>query len=107
MILGSGELLRSLMRHDLIDEIRLLIHPLVLGSGRRMFDDDLPLTRFKLTDSQPTTTGVIIARYQLTQALAVGRRRAAAAGGRRDSGSVEGIAVRRTRRFLRERLAAA
>ena len=68
VILGSGELLRSLLRHDLIDEIRLLIHPLVLGSGRRMFDDDLPLTRFKLTDSQPTTTGVIIARYQLTQA---------------------------------------
>ena len=67
VILGSGELLRSLLRHDLIDEIRLLIHPLVLGSGRRMFDDDLPLTRFMLADSTPTTTGVIIARYQLTQ----------------------------------------
>jgi dihydrofolate reductase len=67
VILGSGELLRSLMRHDLIDEIRLLIHPLVVGSGRRMFDDDLPLTRFKLADSTPTTTGVIIARYELTK----------------------------------------
>ncbi len=66
VILGSGELLRSLMRHDLIDEIRLLIHPLVLGSGRRMFDDDLPLARFRLADSTPTTTGVIIARYELT-----------------------------------------
>jgi dihydrofolate reductase len=72
VILGSGELLRSLMRHDLIDEIRLLIHPLVLGSGRRMFDDDLPLTRFKLSDSQPTTTGVIIARYRLTHEAPTG-----------------------------------
>ncbi len=66
VILGSGELIRSLIGHDLIDEIRLLIHPLVLGSGRRMFDDGLPLTRFALADSTPTTTGVIIARYRLT-----------------------------------------
>ncbi len=66
VILGSGELIRSLIAHDLIDEFRLLIHPLVLGSGRRMFDDGLPLTRFKLADSKPTTTGVIIARYRLT-----------------------------------------
>jgi dihydrofolate reductase len=67
VILGSGELVRSLMRHDMIDELRLLIHPLVLGSGRRMFDDGLPLTRFTLEGSRPTTTGVIIARYRLTQ----------------------------------------
>jgi dihydrofolate reductase len=66
VILGSGELIRSLIAHDLIDEFRLLIHPLVLGSGRRMFDDGLPLTRFTLADSTPTTTGVIIARYRLT-----------------------------------------
>jgi dihydrofolate reductase len=87
VILGSGQLLRSLLRHDLIDEIRLLIHPLVLGSGRRMFDDDLPLTRFTLADSTPTTTGVIIARYELTQeapkAAGEGLRQPTAAGATR------------------------
>jgi len=64
VILGSGELVRSLLGEDLIDEYRLLIHPLVLGSGRRMFDDRGPLVRFELVDSRPTPTGVIIARYR-------------------------------------------
>ena len=64
-ILGSGELVQSLMRHDLIDELILLIHPLVLGSGRHMFDHDGHLSKFKLARSVPTTTGVIIATYEL------------------------------------------
>jgi dihydrofolate reductase len=65
VILGSGELLRSLMRHDLIDEMVLLIHPLVLGTGRRMFADDGTLAKFELAESLPTTKGVIIATYRL------------------------------------------
>lgn len=66
MILGSGELVRSLMPHDLIDAFILLIHPLVLGSGRRMFSENgSHLSKFKLTRSVPTTTGVIIATYEL------------------------------------------
>ena len=65
-ILGSGELVRSLMQHDLIDAFILLIHPLVLGSGRRMFSENgSHLSKFKLTRSVPTTTGVIIATYEL------------------------------------------
>ncbi len=68
VILGSGELVRSLLGPGLIDEIRLLIHPLVLGSGRRMFDDGIALTRFALVDSRATATGVIIARYRLAPA---------------------------------------
>jgi len=64
-ILGSGELVRSLMRRNLIDQFILLIHPLVLGSGRRMFPDDGPGTKFRLANSTPTTTGVIIATYEL------------------------------------------
>jgi dihydrofolate reductase len=64
-ILGSGELVRSLMRHRLVDTFVLLIHPLVLGSGRRLFADDGTLAALKLTSSVPTTKGVVIATYQL------------------------------------------
>jgi dihydrofolate reductase len=63
-ILGSGELIRSLMRHDLIDEYVLSIHPLVLGSGRRLFPDDGPMAKLRLVDATTTTTGVVIATYQ-------------------------------------------
>jgi dihydrofolate reductase len=64
VVLGSGELVRSLMPHDLIDEYVLLIHPLVLGSGRRLFPDDGTLATLRLVDSKPTTTGVVIATYE-------------------------------------------
>jgi len=63
-ILGSGELVRSLMQRDLIDQFILLIHPLVLGSGRRMFSGDGTLAKFRLASSTPTTTGVIVATYE-------------------------------------------
>lgn len=63
VILGSGELIRSLMTRNLIDTYILLIHPLVLGSGRRLFTDGGPFVRFKLVDTRPTTTGVVIATY--------------------------------------------
>ncbi|MQA98392.1 MAG: dihydrofolate reductase [Streptosporangiales bacterium] len=63
-ILGSGELVRTLVRHGLVDTYQLMIHPLLLGTGRRMFpDDDGVFTRLRLTDSVTTTTGVIIATY--------------------------------------------
>jgi dihydrofolate reductase len=62
-VLGSGELVRSLMGHGLIDRYVLLIHPLVLGSGRRLFPDGVSTT-LRLVDSVTTTTGVVIATYQ-------------------------------------------
>lgn len=62
-VLGSGELVRTLAQHDLVDRYVLLIHPLVLGSGRRLFDD-ATFARLRLVDSVPTTTGVIIATYE-------------------------------------------
>jgi dihydrofolate reductase len=64
VVLGSGDLLQSLIRHGLVDEYMLLIHPLVLGSGRRLFPDDGSFARLRLVDSVATTTGVIIATYQ-------------------------------------------
>jgi dihydrofolate reductase len=63
-VLGSGELIQSLRRRDLIDEYLLLIHPLVLGSGRRLFSDGGPAATLRLVDATPTTTGVIIATYR-------------------------------------------
>jgi dihydrofolate reductase len=63
VVLGSGALIHSLLPHHLIDEFVLLIHPLVLGSGRRLFPDGAAVA-LRLTDSVTTTTGVVIATYQ-------------------------------------------
>jgi dihydrofolate reductase len=68
VILGSGVLIQSLMKRNLIDVFQLQIHPLVLGSGFRMFADDGALAKFNLTNSVTTTTGVIIATYNLANA---------------------------------------
>jgi dihydrofolate reductase len=62
-MLGSGELVRSLMRHDLVDEFVFMIHPLVLGSGRRLFDESDEFLALRLVDNVTTTTGVLIATY--------------------------------------------
>jgi dihydrofolate reductase len=70
VVLGSGALLQSLMRHNLVDEFILLIHPLVLGSGRRLFPDGRECTALRLIDTKTTTTGVIIATYQATKGSA-------------------------------------
>jgi dihydrofolate reductase len=64
VVLGSGELVRSLAARDLIDEYILMIHPLVLGSGQRLFGDDGAFAALRLVDAKPTTTGVIIATYR-------------------------------------------
>jgi dihydrofolate reductase len=63
VVLGSGDLLESLMRADLIDEWVLPIHPVVLGTGRRLFPDGVAPATLELTSTTPTTTGVIIATY--------------------------------------------
>lgn len=61
-VLGSGELSGELMRRGLVDEWLLMIHPVVLGTGRRLFGGvEVPL---RLVDSVPTTTGVVIATYE-------------------------------------------
>ena len=62
-VIGSASLVRSLHAAGLIDRYTLLIHPLTLGSGTRLFDSPAPLTEFDLSGSVATTTGVIIAHY--------------------------------------------
>jgi dihydrofolate reductase len=64
VVLGSGNLIRTLMRHRLIDELHVLIHPLVLGTGQRLFDEGGPNAQLLLQDTRVTTTGVIIATYR-------------------------------------------
>jgi dihydrofolate reductase len=64
VIMGSGRLIRSLLPHGLIDQYLLMIHPLVLGSGQRLFEPDDHVTKLRLLSSTPTTTGVILATYQ-------------------------------------------
>lgn len=63
-ILGSGALVRTLVRHRLIDRYQVMIHPLLLGAGHRMFPEDGPRIGLRLTDSVTTGTGVIIATYE-------------------------------------------
>jgi len=70
VVLGSGELIQQLMRHNLIDAYVLLIHALVLGSGRRLFPDGSSFAALKLVDTKTTTTGVVIATYQPAEAAA-------------------------------------
>jgi dihydrofolate reductase len=64
VIMGSGQLIRSLLPYGLIDEYLLMIYPLVLGSGQRLFDHHDHPAKLRLLASTPTTTGVIIATYQ-------------------------------------------
>jgi dihydrofolate reductase len=64
VILGSGELVRSLMRRNLIDQYVLSIHPLVLGSGSRLFNDGGSHAALRLVDTKTTTTGVLISTYE-------------------------------------------
>ena len=56
------------MRRNLIDHYTLLIHPLVLGTGRRLFKDGGAFTALRLVDAKIATTGVIIAQYERAEA---------------------------------------
>lgn len=69
---GSGELLQTLMRHNLVDEYRLWVFPVVLGSGRRLFADGAVPGGLRLVDSVVSTTGVIIGTYEPAGELVTG-----------------------------------
>ncbi|MCA0294489.1 MAG: dihydrofolate reductase family protein [Actinobacteria bacterium] len=63
VVFGSGTVVRGLAEHDLVDEYRLLVFPLVLGAGKRMFDDRGSSAKFRLIDSVVTSSGVVILTY--------------------------------------------
>jgi len=60
---GSSELVQLLFKNDLVDELRLKIHPLTLGKGKKLFDNEAIPAAFTLTESIVTTAGVIITSY--------------------------------------------
>lgn len=69
---GSGELVQTLLRHDLIDEYRLVTFPVLIGSGKRLFGNDTLPGSLKLVDSITTSTGATITTYQRAGELATG-----------------------------------
>lgn len=62
-VIGSGELVQTLIAHDLVDEYRLLIHPLLLGNGKRLFREGNEPVRLRLVDSKTSGKGVLILTY--------------------------------------------
>ena len=64
MVIGSGELVQTLIGENLVDVYRLMVHPIVLGKGKRLFRSDLDLSQLELIDSKATSKGVLQLRYK-------------------------------------------
>ncbi len=65
LVNGSAQLVRTLMKHDLVDEYRLMVFPVVLGSGKRLFTDGLARTELRLAEAKPVgSDGVVILTYR-------------------------------------------
>ena len=69
---GSGNLIQTLIRHDLIDVFWLMIYPITLGNGKRLFADGTPPMAFKVTESKVTPNGVVVANYERAGAISNG-----------------------------------
>ena len=69
LVAGSATLVRALVEHDLVDELRLMVFPIVLGSGKRLFGDSASTKALRLLESQPVgDDGVVILRYEPVRA---------------------------------------
>jgi dihydrofolate reductase len=71
-VYGSANLVQTLMKHDLVDAFWLKIHPLTLGSGKRLFTDGTIPAAFKVTESTVCPNGVIFVKYERAGAIAIG-----------------------------------
>ncbi len=69
---GSGNLIQTLLKHDLVDTFWLMVYPITLGNGKRLFADGTISASFKLTESQVSSQGVIIANYDRAGAVTTG-----------------------------------
>ena len=67
LIAGSADLVHTLMQHDLIDEYRLMVHPVVVGSGKRLFRDGSDTKALRLVDTKTFGSGVVLLTYQPAQ----------------------------------------
>ncbi len=63
-VYGSGDLAQTLLKNSLVDELHLLIYPLLLGTGKRLFADGTVPTSLKVTDSKLSSTGIVFAKYE-------------------------------------------
>ncbi len=64
LVYGSGDLVNTLMKHNLVDEYRLMVFPIVVGSGKRLFEGEIDTTVLELVDSKTFGTGVVVLTYQ-------------------------------------------
>ena len=72
-LFGSADLLQTLFKHDLIDELWLKTYPLTLGTGKKLFGDGTIPAAFKLTESHISPSGIILANYERAGAVKTGR----------------------------------
>jgi dihydrofolate reductase len=64
LVYGSGDLVNTLMKHNLVDEYRLMVFPIVVGSGKRLFEGEIDTTVLELVDTQTFSSGVVVLTYQ-------------------------------------------
>lgn len=64
LVAGSGALVSMLAQHNLVDEYQLMVHPVILGSGMRLFEDGVHKQSLKLIEARPFSTGVVVLTYQ-------------------------------------------
>lgn len=64
LVLGSADLVHTLLAHDLVDEFRLMIFPIVLGSGKRLFKDGIDTRALELASTKPFASGVVVLSYE-------------------------------------------
>ncbi len=64
LVFGSGQLVQTLMQHDLVDEYRLMVHPLILGSGKRLFRDGIEKHVLRQVQARTFSSGIVVLSYQ-------------------------------------------